>query len=459
VPGTAWRRTAADVRRRSLRLRMTTLAVGVVAVALAAGAVAMVTVLRHNLTRDVRRAVELRAADVVALVEEGGVPERLAIEGVEEMAIQVIDDRGRVVAASANVAGEPPLADLPPGRSAEIDVPIDDDRFLALAAAADADGERLTVIVARTLEAVDESTDTVVRLLLVGVPVLLLVVGVTAWAVTGRTLGPVDAIRREVDAISARELHRRVPNPPGDDEIGRLAATMNRMLERLERSHEQQRRFVSDASHELRSPVASIRQHAEVAIAHPEQVTVPELARSVLDENLRVQRLVDDLLLLARADEGMLDLNRRPVDVDDLVFAEARRLRDTTALRVDTTAVSAGRVLGDEAALRRVLRNVVDNAARHASGRVSFALAQHDGEVVLRVDDDGAGIAPGERERVLERFVRLDDARARDAGGSGLGLAIVAELVTAHGGRVTVGDSPLGGTRVELAFSGGSAGT
>jgi signal transduction histidine kinase len=163
-----------------------------------------------------------------------------------------------------------------------------------------------------------------------------------------------------------------------------------------------------------------------------------------------VQRLVEDLLLLARADERGLELCRRPVDLDDLVFEEARRLRDGGGLQVDTAAVSAGRVNGDVTGLRRVLRNLGDNAARHASGRVAFALAERAGAVVLTVDDDGRGIPAADRDRVLQRFVRLDDARARDAGGSGLGLSIGAELLAAHGGSVRVGAGPLGGARVEL---------
>jgi len=225
---------------------------------------------------------------------------------------------------------------------------------------------------------------------------------------------------------------------------------MNRMLDRLERAQLRQRRLVSDASHELRSPVAALRQHAEVALAHPERTTTDELARTVLDESLRVQDLVEDLLLLARFDEDSVRLRRRPVDLDDLVFDEARRLRATTALRVDTTAVSAGRVVGDVAVLRRVLRNLTDNAARFARGRVGFALSEQDGVTLLAVDDDGPGIPAADRERVLERFVRLDGSRARSGGGSGLGLAIVTELVTAHGGTVTVRASPDGGARVEI---------
>src|SRR5438093_9936292 len=149
---------------------------------------------------------------------------------------------------------------------------------------------------------------------------------------------------------------------------------MNRMLDRLEAAQSRQRRFISDASHELRSPLAAIRQHVEVALAHPERTTTSELAKIVLNEDLRVQQIVEDLLLLARADEGTLAIRRQPLDFDDLVFETASGLREATDLRVDTTAVSAGRVAGDETQLRRVLRNLADNAARHARTTIAFPL-------------------------------------------------------------------------------------
>jgi signal transduction histidine kinase len=294
-----------------------------------------------------------------------------------------------------------------------------------------------------------ETTAVVTKVLLIGLPLLLFVVAVTTWVMVGRALAPVDAIRREVDEISAAQLHRRVPQPDADDEIGRLAATMNRMLARLEDARNSQHRFVSDASHELRSPITTIRQHAEVALAHPDGTTTEELAEVVLAEEMRIQRLVEDMLLLARADEHV-PLPRAPVDLDDLAFEEAGRLRSTTSLRVDTAAVEAARVHGDADALGRLLRNLGENAARHASGRVDITLADLGDDVVLTVDDDGPGIPESERERVLQRFVRLDEARSRDDGGSGLGLSIVDEVVRAHGGSMSITRSLLGGARIQV---------
>jgi signal transduction histidine kinase len=370
------------------------------------------------------------------------------------MLVQVVAPDGSVVASSHNVDGRPPVVRLRPGQSEVVTVPIDDTPFLATARSARTPTGQLSVVVARTIDTVADSTHAVARILAVGLPMLLLLVAAITWKVVGRALAPVEAIRAEVDEISAAQLHRRVPIPAGDDEISRLARTMNRMLGRLEQAQSRQHRFVSDASHELRSPVATIRQHAEVALAHPGTTSTAELAETVLAEDLRVQRLVEDLLLLARADEHGLNLNRRPLDLDDIVFDEARRLRERTELRVETVAVSAGRVDGDAAGLRRVLRNLGENASRHARSRVAFALAAENGNLLLAVDDDGPGIPQSERAVVLERFVRLDDARARDAGGSGLGLAIVSQVVEAHGGRVTIADSPLGGARVEVRLPG-----
>jgi signal transduction histidine kinase len=437
----------------TVRVRTTLAALLVVGVAMVVGGVMLVAVLRNALTGEVRASARLRATEVAAALESGTRPDQLAVGEAEDLLIQVLDERGEVVRASRNVQGLPPVARLRPGASARVDVPIDNDDFLAVATAANTPTGRLTVVVARAVDVVGESTRIVSIMLAVGLPVLLLLVAATTWRVVGRALAPVEAIRNEVDEISAAELHRRVPDPPGGDEITRLAQTMNRMLGRLERSSARQRRFIADASHELRSPVASIRQHAEVALAHPDRTTLAELAATVLTEDLRVQRLVEDLLLLARADEHTLQPRRRLVDLDDLVFEEASRLREATSLRVDTTAVSAGRIDGDAAGLRRVLRNLGDNAAHHARGRIVFALGQENGAVVLTVDDDGPGIPEADRARVLERFVRLDDARARDAGGSGLGLAIVAELVGAHGGELGIAGSPLGGARVQIRLA------
>jgi signal transduction histidine kinase len=437
----------------TVRARTTSVAVIVVAAALVVAAVAMVVLLRRSLAADVGDAAQLRAQAVadglVSVAQNFGIP---AAEDDEEF-VQLLDANGRVVSSSSNLEGAPAVAPLRPGESRVLDsVSLEDNPFLAVAISAKRSSGSLTVIAGRTLESVSESTHAVVRLLIIGLPILLLVVGATTWLVVGRALRPVEAIRSEVEAISTAELHRRVPDPPGKDEISRLAATMNRMLGRLEEGQARQRRFVSDASHELRSPVTTIREHAEVALAHPDGTRVEELAQVVLEEDIRLQRLVEDLLLLAKIDEGTLQLRTAPVDLDDLLFEEAERLRRTSALRTSVAGVSAGRVSGNPEQLRKLIRNLTDNAARHARSTIALSLKDGRGGTLLAVDDDGDGIPPAERERIFERFVRRDEARDRDSGGSGLGLAIVVGIAAAHGAAVTVLDSPLGGARFEVRF-------
>ncbi len=442
-------------RLSTVRVRMTSGAVAVVGLALLLGSVALVVVLRDTLTENVRSAAELKAEEVAALILAGSSASAAvaaAPADPDEQFVQVLDVNGAVIGSSPNVAGLGPLALPPPDASVEIQLLLGDHGgFLVVAAPAAGPGVRSTVIVGRVLDDVRDFTIALTGLLLVGLPALLTIVAVTTWKIVGRALAPVEAIRAEVDEISASGLHRRVPEPAGRDEIGRLASTMNRMLGRLETAQTRQRSFVSDASHELRSPVASIRQHAEVALAHPDRTTVLELAETVLAEDVRIQRLVEDLLLLARADERTLAPGDQPVDLDDIVLDEIARLRDMTELEIDGRAISAGRVRGDPAQLRRMILNLVENAARHARSRIAFSLGERDdGFVVLRIDDDGAGIPIDDRERIFERFVRLDEARARDHGGSGLGLAIVSEVAAAHGGTVVSTDAPGGGARLEV---------
>jgi signal transduction histidine kinase len=437
-------------RLATIRAITTAVATVVVAIALTVGAAALVAAARRTMVDEVTESAQKQADEVVNQLESGR-PPVLEVAGSDEQMVQVMTPAGGVVASSSNVAGEPAVARLAPGQSGQVITPLDDDAFIAVAEGAQtSNGERI-VLVARALVDVLDTTKAISRLLIFGLPVLVAVVALTTWFAVGRVLAPVEAIRREVDVISAAQLHRRDPQPKRDDEIGRLAATMNRMLERLESARNSQRRFVSDASHELRSPITTIRQHAEVALAHPDRVTTEELADVVLAEQQRMQRLVEDLLLLARADEHA-PLAREAVDLDDLAFEEGHRLRSTTSKRVDTSGVSAARIQGDADALRRMFRNVGENAARHASQRVDIRLVERGSEVVLTVDDDGPGIPAAERDKVLRRFVRLDEARSRDEGGSGLGLSIVDEVVRAHGGTVSIEQSPLGGARIQITL-------
>ena len=426
---------------------MTATAVLVVGAVLVAAAFAMVVFVDHSLAAQAADDATLRAQQIA----DGGVSDgsTVVVADPEEEFVQVLD-HSTVVASSANVAGLAPLATPTRESSVRLQVPGFSGPFIAASAEGqEADGTR-TVVVGLNIDDVVEARKAVTIALLIGIPFVLLVVGTVTWKVVGRTLRPVEEIREGVEHVSSRELDRRVPVPARDDEIGRLAVTMNRMLDRLERSQLRRRRFVADAAHELRSPVAAIRQHAEVATEHPETTGVQELAGVVLEEDARLQRIVDDLLLLARMDERAPDLEE--VDLDDVALAAAERLRATSPIGMDTHGVSAGRVRGERASLERVVGNLVDNAARHARSRAAIGVAEHDGHVVLEVEDDGPGIDPADRQRALERFVRLDGARDRRTGGSGLGLAIVRDVTRAHGGSVELGASSLGGllVRIEL---------
>jgi signal transduction histidine kinase len=247
-------------------------------------------------------------------------------------------------------------------------------------------------------------------------------------------------MRREMAEITGTNLGRRVAEPATGDEIDRLAHTMNETLDRLEGAIRRQQQFVADASHELRSPLTRIRTELELDLAHGKPVDPATTERSVLDETLDLQQLVDDLLQLARSDDGPFESTRRPVDLDDVVLREARRLRERGRVSVDLRGVSAAQTIGDTQQLSRAIRNLLDNAERHATALVTITLAEIDGRVRLTISDDGAGISADDRQHVFERFTRLDDARSRDAGGTGLGLAIVRDIVQRHGGSINIED-------------------
>ncbi|WP_144714145.1 cell wall metabolism sensor histidine kinase WalK [Curtobacterium pusillum] len=446
-----------------MRARTTLGAVAVVLAALLVGAAAFVVVLRLVLLDGVRTAAEAGLEQASARVETDGAG---AGSGYEDVLVQVVGDDGSVL-AHGDDADPPALPTTDESRWTH-----DGDEWLLVADDVDLPGGGdATLVYGVSLEQTDTAVGAAVGLLAVGVPVLVLVMGLVTWAVTGRSLRPVERMRGEVEAIRAARPDARVVVPDSGDEIARLADTMNGMLDRLDRAAAGQRRFVSDASHELRSPIATIRQHAEVAAAHPERTDVTGFAEVVRSEALRLQDLVTALLELSRLDEGGVG-QRRPVDLDDLAFAAVARARARARARagadapgqvpgpdpvhVDASAVGAARVVGNERVLTGVVQNLVDNAVRHARSRVAVALAEDGVLAVLTVDDDGAGVPVAERDRVFDRFVRLDEARSRDAGGAGLGLAIVQEAVRAHGGTVAVTDSPLGGARfvVRIALGG-----
>jgi signal transduction histidine kinase len=432
----------------TVRVRITAVAVIVVAAALVVGGFWLVRAHRNSLTANIDTGARLRSQDIASTIDDGSFPRVLAVPRGDENLVQVVDGDGAVVASSANILGDRRVSRLVPdadGFSAHtVRGPVaGEGPYRIVARRVRTQGATYTVYVARSLQQVSTSTDNLERLLAWSLPALLVLVGLVTWVVTGRALQPVEAMRREVEAIGAEDLHRRVPEPVTRDEIGRLAHTMNAMLARLEDATDRQRRFVADASHELRSPLTGIRAQLEVDLEHPELADWQATEHDVLDEALRMQRLVDDLLAIAVTDASALDAaHRAPLDLDEIVLAEARRLHTRGGVRVDTSAVSGAQVDGNADQLVRVVRNLLDNAARHATSEVVLSLVETHQEVVLRVVDDGPGIPEADRQRVFERFARIDDARPHHDGGAGLGLAIVHDVVAAHGGSVAVENAP-----------------
>jgi signal transduction histidine kinase len=434
--------------RRTVRLRTTALAIGVVAAALSVAAVALLMLLHRSLVGNVDAQARMRLDSVASMVRAGGVPRALAGSDEDSTVAQVVAD-GRVLAESPLLQGSGLLAGFEPAGDEVVvrtlpRLRVSGSGYRVAAQRVDAGGGPVVVYAAASLEPVSESTGVVRVLLAIGLPGLVLLVGVTTWALVGRALEPVEAIRRQVAEISVTALDRRVPEPGSADEIDRLARTMNQMLARLDAAARRQRSFVADASHELHSPLATIRARLEVGLAHPDAADWPSLAERWLEEQTRLERLVDNLLMLALVDDGVAIRSPRVVDLDELVLRELRDLRARGRVRVDVSRVAGARVVGDPDQLRRVARNLLDNAELHAASTVRVELGQVDpGTVALAVSDDGPGIAPDQRERVFERFVRLDEARGRH-GGAGLGLSIVREIVTAHGGTAEAEEAEAG---------------
>src|SRR5262245_30171035 len=427
----------------TVRARMTILATLVAVIAVGISAVALLIVLRHSLERAGDDAAKPRAQDLATLATTGTLPELLTVPNDEDVA-QVVDASGAVLAGSAGHTGRAIATFAPEGAGPVVrtvrDVPDDHELtdFRVWAQQARTRDGPVTVYVGTSLESVNDTIATVRVLLLLILPPLLALLAVASWVRVGRALRPVEAIRAEVADISGRALDRRVPVPPSRDEISRLASTMNEMLDRLQAASERQRKFVAHASHELQSPIAALRTQLEVALAQPATTDWAATSSDLLAESRHMERLVRDLLFLARNDGEEAVRRIEPVDLDDIVLEEAARLRSTARIRVDASGVSAAPLCGNRDELTRLVRNLLENAEHPAESRVRIRLSAEGHEINLVVEDDGPGVPLAERERIFQRFARLDEARSRHNGGTGLGLAIVKEITERHGGTVCV---------------------
>ena len=374
-----------------------------------------------------------------------------AIQADDDEFVQVVDGRGAIVVTSHNVAGRPAVAALGPAEGESLAVTVKDPAglegtFRVVAIVAD-DPQPVTIYVGTNLKQADSTTVLLASALVVAVPLLLALVAAMTWVAVGRSLRPVEAIRRQVADVSAHDPGVRVPVPGTDDELRRLALTMNAMLDRLQASSEREARFVADASHELQTPIAAARTELEVALARPPE-RWEEIAQRLLETNREMEQLVTDLLFIARSDDGAPRAEPFPVDLHEVVLDEVSRLRPSAGVPIDTLAVSPAVVRGRRDDLARVVRNLLDNAVRYADVAVAVQLCAVDGTAVLRVADDGPGIPTADSARVFDRFSRVDDGRDRGSGGTGLGLAIAKEIVQDHHGTIAVSTEGAGTTMV-----------
>ncbi len=434
--------------RLSIRARLTLATTAVVAVALTVGALLLLLLAGRLLLRGLDDAARQQANEIAALIDAGQLPDPLpATSGV----VQVVDAQGRVRAASPGgdrltpLLEPGPLAQARSGRAVALaGTRIGEDGELRVVGVeAGPASDRLTVLVATSTQDALRGVHAVRQILLVGVPLLTAGFAVLGWLLVGSALRPVETLRRGAQEISGTGGTGLLPVPPTDDEVHRLAVTLNSMLARVRAAAVRQRAFTADAAHELRSPLASVRTGLEVGLLAPASTDWPRVATGALADTERMGRLVDDLLLLARLDEGAAPA-AGPEGCDLAAVIDEVLDRPTGRVPVRRTGAEAAPVAAPDAACRRIVTNLVDNAVRHAATSATVDVSSADGAVTLTVADDGPGVPAADRERVFERFARLDDARSRDEGGSGLGLAIVRELARAAGGSVLLTDAPGG---------------
>jgi signal transduction histidine kinase len=446
-------------RLARLGLRSRLMAVGLVGVAaaLVLGGLLLYAAVAVSLDRATVREARSSADDVAALVDQGRLPDPVPVSGA--LVVQVLDDRNRVVGGSASADRLTSL--VTPGEARRLAA---GGTFVVNGSRAALSGQlrvvgreagpaqRRVLVVAGVPTADLQTSQRALRtLLLVFFPLFLLLLAVIAWWVIGRTLRPVEELRRGAARIGeSGDPGERLPVPPTRDEVNALATTLNDMLERLSSASAKQRAFVADAAHELRSPLATMRTQLEVAQRVGEGGDLPA---DLLPEVDRLAALVEDLLVLARSGNDAGPRARAEVPLGDVVRAVAARYaaaRVPVCVSPPSGVAAEGDVVADRADLERALGNLVDNAVRHARTRVAIGWTGAGGASVWVVDD-GNGVPAAERERVFDRFARLDEARARDSGGSGLGLSITRELLRRNGSRVWLEDAHPG-VRAVVAF-------
>lgn len=432
----------------SIRGRVTAAASVAALAVLVVTSVGLLAVHRRGLTNALDEAISAAESGAAERVRAGVPLDPLPSVVDDDGFVQVVGPRGDVVSASAGALERDPVVPPPQGQRQwrTTFVPFDGSRFRVLSTRASSPDGPVTIHVGAPLDDVDDSVGLLLRSLAAAVPATSALLALVVWVLVGRTLQPVESIRQQVRAISGSDLSRRVSEPAADDEIGRLARTMNDMLARLESAADEQRRFAADASHELRSPLTRMRAELEVDLAHPGRADPLATHRSLLEELTALEGLVSDLLLLARVDADAPVAAPEPVPVSELIEEMTARVAaaglDGPVTEVGPASLVGLSVDGDRNQLRRLLGNVVDNAIRHARHRVGFEVATEGPDVLIAVADDGPGVPDADRERIFERFARGDEARSA-GGGTGLGLAIARQIARRHRGTVSLdGASP-----------------
>ncbi|MEU8251006.1 HAMP domain-containing sensor histidine kinase [Nonomuraea sp. NPDC048916] len=409
------------------------------------------TVISHMIADMVWQDTEQQAIVVAAAVRGGYLPRATAptVPGVD--VVQVVGRNGRVIATSSAAKNQSPISTARPTpnnplQNLQTCSNIGPGCLRLTALRVDSRADSPVIYAARHTTALT-STGFVDAIVAGQAVVLVACMGWISWKVTGRILQPVDAIQSELAKITFSDLSNRIAEPVGDDEIARLIHTLNQTLVRLERATHEQRRFVADASHELRTPVAGLRVKLEEAQMYPHDVDVDTLLDHTLGDIDRLQAILTDLLLLAGLEQGARCVRER-VDLAEVTRSELNRRTDRVLVR--SSLEDGVAVEGVPGQLNRVLTNLLDNAQRHARHQVDIEVRRDGDDALVAVCDDGPGIANADRERIFERFARLDSARSRNHGGTGLGLAIARDVVHAHSGTIVVGDSVTGGARFEV---------
>jgi signal transduction histidine kinase len=442
---------AARKSRFTVRARVTAFATLILAIALVAAAVIAHGLLVRALTDDVDASLENRLDEVVALSVEGRLTAVLVPTGQDLAQLQVIEPGGRVIAATPGLAPGARLDVVDrPAAGREVRATVDGSRIggkagddYRLIARTIAGGPQSVTIYAVTSLATATRAESHLRLgLALGLPLVIALAAWLIWFVTGRALAPVDQMRAEVDQIQATDLTRRVSPAGGDSEIDRLGATLNHMLERLQDAADRQRLFAASASHELRSPLSAIRTELEVGLTYPDRADWSTIAGDALVEIDRLEALARDLRVLTAARSASGD---ESCDLWTVVTDEIAHRQPARGVRYATAGAGA-RAAIDPTSATQVVRNLFDNAERHAASMISVRLSTDGDTVTLNVANDGAPIPAEMRERIFEPFTRLDEARSVDGGGSGLGLAIARTVIAAAGGTLVALEDDVGAT-------------